>query len=144
VSTFEITVFVKDEGPLTKTITLRPDGAILSDGSACVMSRGLAKRVHLQTLEDFANLIDDLESNHAIALGALRNDLPNKVSVLTKSRLSKMNGSVGLDTIAPSATFISYRYARPALALIDFDRKGMPTDAAKRLRPMVDPGKPFV
>jgi hypothetical protein len=123
VSTFEITVLSKDGGPLTKSIMLR-DGTVGSDGSACVMSRGSAERVHLESLKEFACFIDDLESNRAIALGALRDDLPSEVSVVTKAKLSQLNGSAGLDTIARSSTFISYRSGQPALALIDFDKKG--------------------
>ena len=46
----EITGFTSDVGPLTKRISLAPDGSLLSDGSACVMSRGTAKRLRLVTL----------------------------------------------------------------------------------------------
>jgi hypothetical protein len=72
----EITVFVKSGGPLTKRIRLAADGSLASDGSACVMSRGSARRVQIADVGELATLIDRLQSNEALALGALRSDLP--------------------------------------------------------------------
>ena len=42
--TIEITTLSKTGGPLTKRISLAPDGTLRSDGSACVMSSGIAQR----------------------------------------------------------------------------------------------------
>ena len=44
-SAFEITLFINDAGPLTKRISLDDHGKPLSDGSACLMTRGSARRV---------------------------------------------------------------------------------------------------
>ncbi len=43
----EITLFEKpkDNGPLSKTIALGPDGKPVSDGSSCIMTKGTAKTV---------------------------------------------------------------------------------------------------
>jgi hypothetical protein len=41
-STFELTRFVKDAGPLTKHIYLDNHSKVLSDGSPCMMSSGTA------------------------------------------------------------------------------------------------------
>jgi hypothetical protein len=40
----ELTVFSKTGGPLTKRIGLAPDGSVHSDGSACLMAQGYARR----------------------------------------------------------------------------------------------------
>jgi hypothetical protein len=74
----EITVFTKSGGPLSKRISLNGDGTVKSDGSACVMMRGWARRTHLAGVHDLAELIDRLETSEAIALGRLRPDLANE------------------------------------------------------------------
>jgi hypothetical protein len=52
----EITAFSKEDGPLTKRITIAPDGTLRSDGSACVMSSGTAWRATFDSLTAFAAL----------------------------------------------------------------------------------------
>ena len=51
---FGCTILSKTGGPLTKVITLTPAGKIHSDGSACIMSTGMAHRRHM-TLEASAS-----------------------------------------------------------------------------------------
>ena len=51
----------------------------MKDGSACVMWRGAAERVRLDGVAALAALIKALEPSQALALGALRADLPDKV-----------------------------------------------------------------
>ena len=53
----EITLFAKFSGPLTKRISLEADGSIRSDGSACLMARGSACRIHLTAASDLGTLI---------------------------------------------------------------------------------------
>ena len=132
----EITTLAKTGGPLTKEITLSPDGSLKSDGSACVMSRGSACRVRLGGLDAFAALIHSLETHQAIALGALRPDLPDEVEVTTQDRLAKMNGSAPPGLVARNGVHIRYEPGRPALALIDIDTKGMPSDVKARIKNM--------
>ena len=63
----EFTEFTKDGGPLTKKISLGADGKVESDGSACVMFKGKARRVRLEDwILDLPKLIDQLSSNKAI------------------------------------------------------------------------------
>ena len=69
---FEITVFSKHDGSLTKQISLTPDGTIKSDGSACIMPRGTARRVELVGVGELAELIERMHSSEALALGTLR------------------------------------------------------------------------
>jgi hypothetical protein len=79
----EITCFAKFGGPLTKRITLSPEGRVVSNGAACIMSHGQACRVRLDGLQAFAVLIGNLDSNQAIALGSLNAGLPDQVEVVT-------------------------------------------------------------
>ena len=130
----EITGFAKDGGPLTKRISLADNGTLVSDGSACIMSRGDAKRLHFSHLTDFAEFIESLEQNEAIALGALDRNLSETVHVVTKAMLEKLNGANPPDQIARTAGFIYYQAGRPALVLIDIDAKGMPASVKERIQ----------
>src|SRR5262245_6118800 len=125
----EFTVFTKSGGPLTKRISLAADGSLKSDGSACVMAHGAARRVHITSVSDLASLIERLRPNEAIALGALRTGLADLVQVVTKH---KLNGAANV--IARTGADIIYRKRQPAFALLDFDTKGMPGDIAAALR----------
>jgi hypothetical protein len=93
----EITAFTKTGGPLTKRISLAADGTIISDGSACVISRGTARRIKIVDVKQLAELIEHLNSDQAIALGALRAGLADKVKVVPKDEL---NGRARPDLIA--------------------------------------------
>jgi hypothetical protein len=125
---FEITLLVKAGGPLTKRISLDADGNVKSDGSACIMSRGTAQRFSFDHPQEFAALIERLRPAEAIALGRLRDGLPDMVRVVTKRELDTQP-----DCIARVKESISYRDNAPALALIDFDMKGLPEHVAQRM-----------
>jgi hypothetical protein len=58
-----ITIFKKFGGPLTKQISLAPDGSIVSDGSACLMTRGTANRVPVTDVVRLGALIEGLRSD---------------------------------------------------------------------------------
>jgi hypothetical protein len=88
---FEIAVFTKSGGPLTKVLSLSEDGAVKNDASECRMSPGTARRVEIADVQQLAALIGQLRANEAISLGVLRTDLPHEVvrtSSLTPSRSS--------------------------------------------------------
>jgi hypothetical protein len=125
---FEITVFSKDGGPLTKQISLAADGSIKCDGSACVMTKGSARRFPFTTMSQYSELLIALKFNDAIVGGALLPGLPDEVKVVTKR---KLNGAEGV--IARTKDFIDYRPGQPALAPIDFDLKDMPPATAAAL-----------
>ena len=129
----EVTTLTSATGPLTKRISLSPDGKLISDGSACVMSRGRAQRVRLGGVNEFSALIGGLRSDQAIALGALRPDLPDHVEIATARRLAEMNGSVPPGTVARTADHISYQPQTAGFVLLDFDTKGMPPAIVARL-----------
>jgi hypothetical protein len=125
---FQLTVIAKSNGPLTKRISLSADGSLKSDGSACVMSRGRAWRIELNSPQQLAELISGLGSHQAITLGALRDDLPDEVQVVARHRL---NGAAGV--IARTQDFLGFRPGAPALSLADYDSKGMPPAIRARI-----------
>jgi hypothetical protein len=71
---FEITVFAKADGPLTKRISLGPDGKPISDGSACRMAKGTARRFPFTEMSQYSELLIALKFNEATVGGALRTD----------------------------------------------------------------------
>ena len=129
-----ITRLFKEGGPLTKQISLKPDGTMFSDGSSCVMSSGRAMRVKFQTLGEFADMIHAMEPNEALALGVLKDHIPDDVSVTTQDRLARMNGSAPASLIARNSEHIVYAPGVPALALIDIDTKGMPASVKAKIK----------
>jgi hypothetical protein len=56
----EITVFEKAGGILSKNISLRADGTINADGSACVMVRGSARRAKVADVHALGALFEQL------------------------------------------------------------------------------------
>src|SRR5262249_33915167 len=128
----ELTKFTKEGGPLTKKIFLFADGTLQKDGSACVMARGWAERVKVTSADAFGRLIKDLASSQAIALGALRPDLPDRVEVTTKRMLDGGGMRSRGPIIARTGTNIVYRGS--AFVLLDYDSKGMPTTVATLLK----------
>ena len=132
-SRFEITVFSKRDGPLTKRISLAPDGSVRSDRTQCKMARGTARRAEIADMQDLGALIDSLKSGEALGLGTLRADLPDQVEIVTKRYLDKLNGVARPDVIARTGGNIVFRPGQPALALLDFDTKGMPSEVAAQL-----------
>ena len=127
---FTITIFDKDGGPLTKRISLKANGTLHKDGSACVMVRGRARRVSFTNLGAFADCIGALSTTQAIALGALRADLPDDVKIVAEDLL---NGFIQPNVIARIGANIFYQPDQPAMALLDFDSKGMPPDVRARM-----------
>jgi hypothetical protein len=126
----EITGITKIGGPLTKRILLTDDGTPKSDGSACVMTTGTASRIAIPGIKKLADVIGNLRSDQAITLGALRPNLPDKVDVVTKS---KLNGG-GTNVIARTSNDIVFQRGQPAFALLDFDTKGMPQEVDQAIK----------
>ena len=124
------TLLTKTGGPLTKRITLAPDGTLRSDGSPCIMATGIAVRMQLN-MQGFADQIDACEPSQAIALGSLRSDLPDQVQILTKARI---NADTPPEIISRTGEFIRYEPGRPAALLIDVDLKGTPPAVKARIK----------
>ena len=127
----EITVFKKSSGILSKTIAAAVDGSPVSDGSACRMSSGEAKRMPLpggaQALADF---IGNVAPDEALSLGRLVSGVGESAPVTTVSRLK----SAPEGTIARSQDFLEFMENTPAFMLLDIDRKGMPQAVADRIK----------
>ncbi|ARJ65141.1 hypothetical protein WV31_05440 [Magnetospirillum sp. ME-1] len=124
----ELTLFSKDGGPLTKEVTLAADGTVSSDGSACFMQSGAAKRVCLANGELFsglAELINSTTSEQALGTGTLVAE-GDTVMVCTRKRPSS-------GAVARTRDAFDYRPGEPAFVLLDFDRKGMPAAVKQRL-----------
>ena len=124
----EITRFQKEHGVISKIIELK-DGKPKSDGSPCWISRGLAKRWQITSLQAFADLISEMPSNQAIALGAMHEDLPARVQLRTKDDPESQKPGF----MARTGDMLSYRLERPAFVLLDFDKKSMPEAVRMRL-----------
>ena len=126
---FEVTVFDKTGGILTKRISLSKDGTLIKDGSACSMKSGTAKRVPITDVHDYAKLIERLKPYQALALGVIREGFDGGVNVVVKK---KLNGQA--NTIARSGDYIVFRPKQPALALLDYDSEGASEKIKKRVR----------
>ena len=105
---FEITILEKVGGLLTKKISLSEDGRLKSDGSSCVMSSGTARRFPVNSLVNFAELLSRLTSSQAIALGSLRDDLPDLVEVVTKNKLDRPEDAARDGLISRTGDYIEY------------------------------------
>jgi hypothetical protein len=129
-NSIELLVLTKDRGPLTKRISL-VDGKVKSDGSACSMGHGRVRRVRLNGIEKLGQLIEKLESNQAIALGAMRAEFGDEILIATKSELA---ANPRPNTIARTGENIRYVEGKPAFVLHDYDTKGMLPAVAARIQ----------
>jgi hypothetical protein len=107
----------------------------MSNGSACVMSRGTAWRFGFTRIEEVAELIEHFGPDQALALGGIRSDLPARVEVVTKRKLNdatvpKSTPPVPTSLLAPA----TISPIDPALALVDYDTKGMPQSVADKIK----------
>jgi hypothetical protein len=127
----EITVFHKKNGVLSKKISLNDEGNIKSDGSECRMADGSACRVKLNSVNALADLIEQMSSNEALALGQLRSELPDKVKVIFARDL---NGKIPADVIARTTEYLRFEPGAPAYMLLDHDLKGQPREVTDKLK----------
>jgi hypothetical protein len=130
-STFEITAILKVGGYLTKQIWLEADGSAHFDSSECVMTAGAAKRVSFDTMGELVAGINELQPQHALALGALADGVPDQCEITTSRRLNGSERPAGL--IVRTRDFFTFRPGAPALALLDHDGKSMPAEVKARI-----------
>jgi hypothetical protein len=83
----EITVVTKIGDPLTKRISLADNEQLISDGSACTMSRGSTRR-WFGNVHQFAELLERLGSQQAMTLGRIEPNLADEVEIVTKCKLN--------------------------------------------------------
>ena len=129
----EITVFQKQNGDLSKVIWMNTKtGQIKSDGGACRMAKGTARRYKLQSASSFARILVQTPSSVAYALGRIRDGFPDKVDVILARDLK--HGEKRSGVIARSKDFLHYASGKRALMLFDHDAKGMPTNVAREVK----------
>jgi hypothetical protein len=126
----EITVFEKVNGALTKRIALVGD-KLVSDSSSCRMANGFARRVRIDDMQAFANLINNFTSSEAYALGRLKDRLKDRVRVV---RADKLNGADDPSVIARTQDYLVFNEGEFGLVLLDADFKGMSEDAVRRMQ----------
>jgi hypothetical protein len=124
ITTVALTLLRKAGDALSKRIWLDKKGNVVSNGDECRMAEGTAERVHLNDVAAFGQLIDNMQSDEGLALGALRADLPDKVDVVTKRKLSQVNGTPGPNLITRTRDYILYTPGQAAAVLLDYDPKG--------------------
>jgi hypothetical protein len=130
-------VLTKTGGPLSKRISLGPDGNPLSDGSACLMITGTATTVSLPFIK-FGDVVETLTPQKAIALGTIQGaEIGQELPVVTVRRLREGKAPAG----AISRTQDHFGLPDgPGLILIDIDLKG----ASPKARAAIDAaGGPF-
>ncbi len=128
-TSFQLSVFEKLDGPLSKTITLDGDGHLTSDACDCFMASGVAQNTTVLGLNGLAELIGEMASANALALGTILDRVDDDVvQVTTKNRLSGAEGY-----IARTKDFLVFPFEKPGLLLIDFDQKGMPDEIKDRI-----------
>jgi len=113
---------------MSKRISLTNDGKLRSDGSECRMISGTANRALAGTATALSRIIASCRSDQAVALGVLKQELPESVDVTIPNRLGKHPGA-----ITRSRSCIDYRRGISAWCLIDFDTKGMPKEVSARI-----------
>lgn len=129
-----LSVFRKEDGPLTKRISLGEDGALLTDGSACKMARGSVRPVHVASMDELAALLNGLQQNEAIALGTVETEKlgdDGTATVLCHRNLP-LDPSAGV--VSRSLDYFGFLPGQPGLLLVDFDSKGLPDELLTRIR----------
>ena len=142
-----VTIFAKSSGSLSKHVAIGPDGRLTSDASQCRMWDGTAKRASANTATEFAEIIGTFTSRQALALGYLREDIPDKVLLVTKAELERHPNA-----IARTRDFVFYRIfegdASEVTTLVDVENKFV-MDCAQLIREVsnvvreVHPGAPL-
>ena len=111
-----ITLFATDGPTLSKRFTLGTDGRLVKDGSACVMSSGMATRRVVNTAAGLAKGINTCRPQHALCVGRFADPAIEKVKIV----------SVGWETPgAITRTKENFEFADgPGWCLIDADGVG--------------------
>jgi hypothetical protein len=94
------------------------------------MSRGLANRTPISGIDQLGTLIGGMQSNEAIALGSLRDGLPQRVDISTRRAL---NRATAPNIISRTADNITFRSGQQGFVLLDYDTKAMPESVVERL-----------
>ncbi len=74
-SSFQVTIFTKDNGVLTKTIKREGNGKLIKDNTKCLMASGTAETIPLENMNNFAEVLQELEHNQALSYGISGQDI---------------------------------------------------------------------
>jgi hypothetical protein len=129
-----VTQFTKplEDGGMTKTIKLGPDGKPASDGSACRMWRGAAFVYELTGVDELTQLIDECTPQQALAFGSIKPEFLNgggPVQVVLKEASAKPMPGV----IARTREHMQFEPGDDGVQFIDHDRKGMPASVRTKM-----------
>jgi hypothetical protein len=136
-SSTELTLFAKSNGILGKRIFLDAESNVVPDGSACKMARGTAQRITVDGPDALAKLISGLRPNQALALGRLRDDVPDRVHVVRRVDLTD---DIKHNTIARTTDSLRFAPGEPGWLLLDVDLKGIPENVTKSLKKLAGLG----
>jgi len=124
---FEITV-LNSNRPLSKTIKLKDDGITLDKGQAHPLASGYAVRYRITGgMQEFADVVNSLTQRQAIATGQLAPGLPDAIKIVTDDRAEPPT------SYGKTRANVVHLPGEPGLALLDFDRGGMPQEVKDRL-----------
>lgn len=115
-SSFQVTIFTKDNGVLTKAIKREGNGKLIKDNTKCLMASGTAETIPLENMNNFAEVLQELEHNQALSYG-ISGQVPvgKKVKVVSKKKLEAHPGA-----IARTSQFFQFS-ERPSIMMIDYD-----------------------
>lgn len=114
-----ISCITKDNGPLTKIMSLDPaTGQLVKDGSECSMYNGTIKQITIGSASGFAKMLRSMKDNQAIAHGICEHGLAR---VVTKSMLAHARFEDGPPVIARTKDYIAYPDT-PGVILFDHDK----------------------
>jgi hypothetical protein len=130
----ELTELLKPGGGIiSKRITLGEDGRPKSDGSACRLVAGIARRKRMNggdpagALRDFLNV---MTSQTALALGRMNDGIDDECRVVSRRQLADCDAGEPVIT----RTLDNFGWPKqPGWALADYDSKGMPEPVQERL-----------
>src|SRR5260221_14123718 len=130
ITILEKLAFNNDDNQLTKTVKLNGSG-YESDGSPCKMVRGKAFRRSLKDLDELGEMFHKFGKQHAIALGRLRDGLPDRDMVITTKKERRRDAAPHI--ITRTNDYFVHAPGREALVLIDTDYKGATTVVRERI-----------
>ena len=122
----ELTRFTSHGQSLSKRIRLDTDGNVVSEAGR-PMSEGRAERLTIRSAAELAEHINACRPDQAFSVAALRDGLPDGITVVKKANLQTLIGG-GTPAISRSAGNLVYEPGKPAFVLLDIDTKGMTED----------------
>ena len=129
-----VTQFTKplDDGVMSKTIKLAPDGKPIPDGSACRMWRGEAVVYELIDVNELALLISQCTPQQALAFGSIKPEFLNGGGPL-QVVLKEASANAACGVIARSRKHMQFAPGDDGVQFIDHDRKGMPASVRTKM-----------